>query len=168
MTSESPECREISFWGLKVPPQKSVQQEVVYDDTTMEMYHITNIALGENPKSGLNTLKINYDGTEFVLATLDKDKGVYQLALDTVLEKTAAFVNTGSTPIFLSGYKTVSTLDDADYDDDYSGEEEDEDDDDEPPAGVPLGNGMVSGGRMQQRTVLHMQVPDLISPHACR
>lgn len=115
--------------------------------------HITALALGEKASPGQHTIKINYGGQEFVLGTLDSERGVYQVALDTVLERTATFINTGKTPVYLTGYKTTSSVGEyEDFDEEFSEEgSSEEEDEEEAPMAVPLQQNGRVGGRVGGR-----------------
>ena len=95
-----------------------------------KIIHVTGIALGEHPADGPHVVKIKTDGCAAVLGTLQK--GVcYQFPVDFGLGSDTVFTNTGSTDIYVSGYKTVSTMEEVtseDLDDVFEQEEESEED----------------------------------------
>lgn len=136
----------IEFWGEEIPPGgKPYAVDIENEPPVFSMVHVTNCALGENPRQGPHVLKAAHGTKHIVLATLEK--GVtYQYTLDFGISSSTTFINTGPSPVFVSGYITRSIQhmegsDEEDEDEELDSEEEDmEDDDYEAPKLVPLNN----------------------------
>eukprot|EP00798_Chlamydomonas_sp_ICE-L_P006907 gene6907-30885_t len=134
---------DIRFWSCVV--EKDTVLEVEQTEDSSEYYHITNVALGPKPAEGPHTIIVEADDEQTVIATLIKGH-CYQHGLDLVIDSTVKLVNTGKSPVHISGYLTISAADDYDEGDDrgmqgMSDDDEDEDEDedsDEAPQGVPL------------------------------
>ena len=45
---------DIAFWGVRVPPGKTVEQAIANDPDGFQVVHVTSCALGEWPDSGIN------------------------------------------------------------------------------------------------------------------
>ena len=119
---------------------------------TMELLHITNMALGHKVKDGARyTVSIESAGTKTVAGTLLPNK-IEQCQMDLVFSKEFTVKHTGPTAVHLCGYKAISMMGPSlgDHDDDDDDEErgifeygpagdddDDDDDEEEPPQLVP-------------------------------
>jgi hypothetical protein len=136
---------QIEVWGVELPPKGKVEVPSSEADGVMEITHVTNCALGEGPKDGPHVIKVvvesRGDGTQMpvVLGTLSKGS-CYQFPVDFGFCQPTTFINTGSSAVYLTGYRTTSFYEDEDEDfsqDEYETDEE-EDEDEEAPEAVPL------------------------------
>lgn len=132
----------IEFWGEEVPPGgKHYSVEVENEPPIFHMIHVTCCALGEDPKKGPHTLKAVHGGKPIALATLERG-ACTQFALDFGISSTTTFINTGASPVYISGYitRSVQHFEGSDEEDEDEDDEDDdyEDDDDEPPKLVPI------------------------------
>ncbi|KAL3154496.1 hypothetical protein ABBQ32_013958 [Trebouxia sp. C0010 RCD-2024] len=128
---------DVEFLGFKVPAGKSfsLSDLVPVDDMGVaHRPHITNVALGPDPKPGRHTVFAQGNGTKAVVGTLEMGR-CEQFQIDLVACD-LIFSHTGKSDIYLTGYNTTSTP----YFEGMSDEDDDEDseDDEEAPAGVPL------------------------------
>ncbi len=140
------------FWGEEVPPGgRPYSVEVENEPPVFHMVHVTGCALGEGPGKGPHVLKALYQGKPIILATLQAGVA-HQSALDFGISSSTTFVNTGATPVFISGYitRTLQQMEGGDSEEDEdevtdSEEEEDlQDSDAEAPNAVPLSGRAVS------------------------
>jgi hypothetical protein len=102
----------------------------------MELLHVTNMALGEKPKDGVRyTVSMSTEGVRTVAGTLLAGK-IEQAQLDLIFSEELIITHTGPTPVFLSGYRSVTYA--LPNEDDSEGEEDSsEEEDEEAPELVP-------------------------------
>ena len=116
------------------------------DGQLLRRPHITNIALGPNPKPGRHTVFAEGNGAKAVVGTLEMGR-CEQFTVD--LPVNVRFSHSGKSDVYLSGYLTMSEEAVGMMEDDYEDDEDDEDeeayeDDDldadgsEAPQAVPL------------------------------
>ncbi|GBF98369.1 hypothetical protein Rsub_10764 [Raphidocelis subcapitata] len=119
----------LEFWGEEVPPGgKLYAVEVENEPPVYHMVHVTGCALGDAPAKGPHVLKaLNGRGKHIALATLDA-AGARQAQLDFGISRATTFVNTGASPVFISGYVTRSMreIEGSDEEEDESEEEDSE------------------------------------------
>ena len=128
---------DVEFLGFQVSAGKSysLSDLIAEDDVDIAVRpHITNVALGPNPKPGRHTVIAESKGSRAVVGTLEMGR-CEQFQVDLVA-RDLTFSHTGKSEIHLTGYCTSSSP----YMDGISDEDDDEEseDDDEVPTGVPL------------------------------
>jgi len=138
---------DMQFWAVEVPPGKKakVEMNVESDDEiqAMELLHITNMALGEEPKEGARyTVSVACEGSSGAIpvGTLLAGK-IEQAQLDLIFSDELLIFHSGPTSVFLSGYRSVSyalpsDIED-DSDDEFDGEDDSSEDEDQAPELVP-------------------------------
>jgi len=136
------EIEVVEFWGTEIPPGgKAYAVEIENEPPVFHMVHVTGCALGESPAKGPHLLKALYQGKPIVLATLQAG-ATHQFALDFGISSVTTFINTGASPVFISGYITrqVQHIEGSDDEEDEDEEEDSEleDSDAEAPRLVPL------------------------------
>jgi hypothetical protein len=142
MADGEPDFEMIEFWGEEVPPgAKRYSVEVENEPPIFHMIHVTGCALGDAPAKGPHVLKAVHNDKPIALATLEKG-AAHQFSLDFGISSTTTFINTGASPVYISGYitRSVQHIEGSDEEDEedeetYSDEVED---DDEAPDAVPL------------------------------
>ena len=117
---------DVVYFGREVPPGKTVHLTPTDaadddDDDGVSLVHVTQVALGPTPAPGRHTVFAVHDGAKVPVGTLQV--GVCeQFAVDLMWSALAgaphagavAFAHTGASSVYVSGYKTVtSLLDDA-------------------------------------------------------
>ena len=134
---------DVDFLGFKVAAGKLFSlSDLIPEDIggVAHRPHITNVALGPNPKPGRHTVFAEGSGTKAVVGTLEMGR-CEQFQIDFVA-RDLVFSHTGKSDIYLTGYNTTSRsyfddMSDEDDEDEDEDEEESEDDQDVP-QGVPL------------------------------
>lgn len=120
--------------GAKVPAGDSVSLDGGVVSGHLETPHITQVALGANPKPGRHTVFIEANDTKVAIGTLEKDR-CEQFQVDFVAND-MVFSHTGKSDVYLSGYNSISAFDVESDEEDY--EDEEDEDDEDAPAAVPL------------------------------
>ena len=120
------------FFGVKVPANESVSLEGGLIGGHVETPHITQVALGANPKPGRHTVFIEANDSKVAIGTLEKDR-CEQFQVDFVAND-MVFSHTGKSEVYMSGYNTMSAFEVESSEE----ESEEEDDDEDVPAAVPL------------------------------
>lgn len=128
---------DVEFLGFKVSAGKSFSlSDLIPEDDIGVAHrpHITNVALGPDPKPGRHTVFAEGNGTKAVVGTLEMGR-CEQFQIDFVA-RDLVFSHTGKSDIYLTGYNTTSTP----YFEGTSDEddEEDSEDDEDVPQGIPL------------------------------
>lgn len=129
-----------SLWSLVLPGggEETVVMEQTFEEETF--LRLRNIALASSLHEGLNTVSVVVNGEECVLCTLAKG-GQVQHDIETLLDCTATFRNSGTAPVHLLGEFTTINLDDLSQDmseiSDLDGSDS-ESSDGEAPMAVPL------------------------------
>lgn len=128
---------DVEFLGFQVAAGQSysLSDLIQEDDVGLAVRpHITNVALGPNPKSGRHTVIAESKSLKAVIGTLEMGR-CEQFQVDLVA-RDVTFSHTGKSEVHLTGYCTSSSP----YFEGMSDEddEEESEDDDEVPAGVPL------------------------------
>lgn len=128
---------DVAFLGFQVAAGESysLSDLITDDDDGIAIRpHITNIALGPDPKPGRHTVIAEASGLRAVVGTLEMRR-CEQFQVDLVA-RDLTFSHTGASEVHLTGYCTSSSP----YLDDMSDQDDDEEseDDDDVPAGVPL------------------------------
>ena len=128
---------DVEFLGFKVSAGKSFSlSDLIPEDDfgVAHRPHITNVALGPDPKPGRHTVFAEGSGTKAVVGTLEMGR-CEQFQIDFVA-RDLVFSHTGKSDIYLTGYNTTSTP----YFEGMSDEddEEDSEDDEDVPQGIPL------------------------------
>ena len=127
---------DVAFLGFQVPAGESfsLSDFITDNDGTAIRPHITNIALGPNPKPGRHTVIAEASGLRAVVGTLEM-KRCEQFQVDLVA-RDLTFSHSGASEVHLTGYCTSSSP----YLEGMSDQDDDEEseDDDDVPAGVPL------------------------------
>ncbi|KAK9810600.1 hypothetical protein WJX73_003476 [Symbiochloris irregularis] len=152
---EVPEPR-VELYGLKVTGDKpvSIAPHLTDEDGSSVSLHLTQIALGAKPSAGPHTVFAKLGGSQFAVGTLEKGR-CEQFSVDYMLTTDASFSHSGSSEVFLTGYRHISPLlDNMAGMDEYSEEDDDEDDeeDDEAPALRAItagGKGQKANGRVR-------------------
>lgn len=120
---------EREFWGVEVKPGKKVR--VKLDDADDVVLHITQVALGPNPKEGDATVLLEMDGKRWPIGTLSSSDNT-EFTLDLPIDDTFTIRHTGPSAIYLTGYtETVEEDEEDDVDEDDDGDNDDADDEDE-------------------------------------
>ena len=158
-----PDCE---FYGLRVPAGKAVATGPAaggQGEDTLQAVHLTQVALGAAAAPGRHTIFASTGGAKFAVGTLVQGQ-CEQFAVDYMATDSIEFSHTGASDVFLTGYKTTSSLmdsfpddSDQDLDEDEEDEEDEFDDDDEPPAGVQL---------PQEKTKMNGQVRFILYGHS--
>lgn len=134
----------------------------------MELLHITNMALGEEPKEGARyTVSVACEGSSGAIpvGTLLAGK-IEQAQLDLIFSDELLIFHSGPTSVFLSGYRSVSyalpsDIED-DSDDEFDGEEDSSEDEDQAPELVPA-NG-IAPRQVQVQACPPLTLPVVTSP----
>lgn len=144
---------DVVYFGREVPPGKTVHLTPTDaadddDDDGVSLVHATQVALGPTPAPGRHTVFAVHDGVKVPVGTLQV--GVCeQFSVDLMWSALAgaphagavAFAHSGASSVFVSGYKTVtSLLDDASdggepASDEFGSEESEEEESEEEEAG---------------------------------
>ncbi len=125
------------------------------------------MALGDQPAAGRHTVFVKTREGRFAIGTLEKGR-VEHFQVDYMADANMTFSHTGASSVFITGYKSTTSLAlmESEDDDDLEGraltmgelddddEEEEEEEDDEAPLGVPMNGGM-SAMQKVQRTCKH-------------
>lgn len=154
---------QILPWGIALKPGGPTKVPVMASEASFEVLHVTACALGEKPDEGPHVVKVIVEDADqnevpIVMGTLCAKSRIFQFPADMGLSEDTTFINTGKTPVFLSGYKTISmyeVTDDMDSDEEGGFYSDEEESDDEPPQAVPIGktNGRVRlQPQLQHRT----------------
>lgn len=134
---------DVVYFGIEVKPGKTVHLGSAAgasdddDDDGVSLVHATQVALGPDPAPGRHTVFAVQDGARTPVGTLQA--GVCeQFTLDLMWSALAgvpgaavAFAHSGASPVYVSGYKTVTSLLDDASDGGEPGSDEFESDDDE-------------------------------------
>ena len=114
---------DVEFFGIVVPPGKTVHlapsgdDDSDGDDDGVALVHATQCALGPDPSPGRHTVFAVANGRRVPVGTLQA--GVCeQFTLDLMWSALAAasrdasvaFAHSGPSPVYVSGYKTVTSL----------------------------------------------------------
>lgn len=156
---------DVEFLGFKVPAGKSfsLSDLVPVDDMGVaHRPHITNVALGPDPKPGRHTVFAQGNGTKAVVGTLEIGR-CEQFQIDLVACD-LIFSHTGKSDIYLTGYNTTSTP----YFDGMSDDDDDEDseDDEEAPEGVPLKKSQLMSSKVFTplgQAIIHLTVACIVN-----
>ena len=164
---------DVEFLGLKVAAGKSLAltEQLPEDDQTEITHrpHITNVALGPNPKPGRHTVFAQGNGMKAVVGTLEMGR-CEQFQVDLVA-RDIVFSHTGKSDVYLTGYNTMSAA--AAYFDDMSEEDDDEEseDDEDVPNGVPMQQQQLLPSRVSSAATSVHQTPNRARPmlqrHVC-
>ncbi len=119
----------VKVFGVHVPKGKSVPLRAEESDKTMETFQITQIALGENAGSKRSVVLINDGSNEWVIGSLIPGK-CEQFQTDYMGRQSVTLRHTGDGEVWVSGFKTITSLDDFEEDDDEDDEEEDDEEED--------------------------------------
>lgn len=134
---------DVVYFGIEIKPGKTVHLGTAAgagdddDDDGVSLVHATQVALGPDPAPGRHTVFAVQDGARTPVGTLQA--GVCeQFTLDLMWSALAgvpgaavAFAHSGASPVYVSGYKTVTSLLDDASDGGEPGSDEFESDDDE-------------------------------------
>ncbi len=149
---------DVEFLGVKVAAGKTyaLTDTVPEDDQIgiTHRSHITNVALGPDPKPGRHTVFAQGNGMKAVVGTLEMGR-CEQFQVDFVA-RDIVFSHTGKSDVYLTGYNTTSSA----YFDDMSEEDdddEDEDDDADVPQGIPLQQSQLMPSRVSASVVCFPQ-----------
>lgn len=108
MLSDEPEVPEprVELYGLKVAGDKpvSIAPHLTDDDGSSVSLHLTQVALGAKPASGPHTLFAKVGGSQFAVGTLEMGR-CEQFSVDYMLTTDASFSHSGSSEVFLTGYR---------------------------------------------------------------
>lgn len=129
---------DVEFLGFQVAAGQSysLSDLIQEDDVGLAVRpHITNVALGPNPKPGRHTVIAESQSLKAVIGTLEMGR-CEQFQVDLVA-RDVTFSHTGKSDVHLTGYCTSSSPYIEGMSDDED-DDEDSEDDDEVPAGIPL------------------------------
>lgn len=118
----------VKVFGVHVPRGKTVPLKAEESDSRMETFQITQVALGENTGTKRSTVLLNDGSNEWVIGSLIPGK-CEQFQTDYMGRQSIALRHTGDGDVFVSGFKTITSLDDFEDDDDEDEEEGEEEDD---------------------------------------
>ncbi len=132
----------MEFVGWKIGAKEEVSVSQQEDDDVLQTFHTTQVAFGEAPAPGRHTVFVTTSSGKYAIGTLEKGK-CEQFSIDFMAgaAEELTFSHTGSSDVFITGYKTQSVFLSDDDEGMIMGEDEiddDEEDDDEAPEGVPL------------------------------
>ena len=119
--------------GAKVSAGQSVSLDGGVVSGNLETPHITQVALGADPKPGRHTVFIEANDTKVAIGTLEKDR-CEQFQVDIVAND-MVFSHTGKSDIYVSGYNSISAFDIESSEEESNDKDEDDED---VPAAVPL------------------------------
>ena len=129
------------FVGYKVAAGEKLDIVQAVSIQGMRRPHITNIALGPDPKSGRHTVYVEGDGAKgkIVVGTLEKGR-CEQFTVDLPVD--VQYSHSGKSDVYLSGFTTTSGQEGSDEEEDDEFDEEaddfDDEDDVDAPQAVPL------------------------------
>jgi hypothetical protein len=103
----------VKMFGFDVPAKQTVHFAAERSENRMETYQITQVALGESASKSV--VYFNDGSDEWVVGTLTPN-GCEQFATDYMSRQPIKVRHTGSGSVYISGFKTITVMDD--YDDD--------------------------------------------------
>lgn len=131
----------VEFVGWRVGPKEEVSVSQQEDEDVLQTFHTTQVAFGEDPAPGRHTVFVTTSSGRYAIGTLEKGK-CEQFSIDFMgAAEDLTFSHTGTSEVFITGYKTLSVFMSDDDEGMIMGEDEmddDEEDDEEAPEGVPL------------------------------
>lgn len=132
----------MEFVGWQIKPKEEVRVSEEEDEDILQTIHTTQVALGDNPAAGRHTIFVTTNCGRYAIGTLEKGR-CEQFSIDFMAgaAEELSFSHTGSSDIFITGYKTRSVFmsdDEGMIEGDEDEEDEDEDDEEEAPNALPL------------------------------
>lgn len=110
---------DVEFFGIEIPPGATIPLGAGDgdDDDGVALVHATQAALGPSPSPGRHTVFVVRDGVKTPVGTLVEGR-CKQFALDLMWSALAgappgadvAVCHSGPSPVYVSGYKTVTSL----------------------------------------------------------
>lgn len=146
----------VELFGTKVPTGKTITMGKEDSDTMVTTVQITSVALGEKAGDGRTVVYCGNGSSEWVMGSLIPGR-CEQFQVDYMGRQPITLRHTGKGDVYVSGFKTLTLLEDEDEDEETpvfedTDEDEDEDDEDEEDVGVKgahqqlqLGNGRAGG-----------------------
>lgn len=107
----------VKVFGVHVPRGKVVALSAEESDSTMETFQITQVSLGENAGTKRSVVHLNDSTNEWVIGSLIPGK-CEQFQTDYMGRQSIFLRHTGDGDVFVSGFKTITSLDDFEEDDD--------------------------------------------------
>lgn len=107
MDSDTAEVQpRMDFYGVSVSSGTTVEVPIQNVEDSSVILHITQVALGANPKAGPHTVFVVRDGQEFAIGTLEKGR-CEQFSVELSCTTDLSFRHSGQTDIHLTGYRLV-------------------------------------------------------------
>lgn len=98
---------DTTFWGMVLPAKETSVVELANEEGLMEMYHLTNVALGDL-EAGNGPVQIRIAGPDdeqfFVIGTLVPGSR-YSFQTDLLLSPETKFSHTGAGEVHLTGWR---------------------------------------------------------------
>lgn len=117
------------FWGIKVGPNEAVVvgKETSEDDQFLHTYHLSQVALGLNPKQGRHVVFLEYDGQKSVIGAVTPGV-IEQFQIDFPVNCEVKLSHSGKSDVYITGYTTRQFLgyDSSDPEDEWATDSDEE------------------------------------------